>query len=114
MAKNGSSATDEREIVADDAGDDGLRSLLERGRGLADHVPDAIGEARSAVEAANGQLDLLSDRGVIAALGFSAGVTSGLIMAGASRPVLAISLLPLALTVRAALARGVRLSKLVN
>jgi hypothetical protein len=113
MAKNGSSATDERDAVAD-AVDDGFKALLERGRSVADHVPDAIEEARSAVGAAQSQLDLLSDRGVIAAVGFSAGMTSGLLLAGAPRPVLAISLLPLALTVRAALTRGVRLSRLVN
>jgi len=113
MAKNGSSATDEQEAIAD-AADDGFRTLLERGRSVADHVPDAIDEARSAVGAAQSQLDLLSDRGVIAAVGFAAGVTSGLLLAGAPRSVLAISILPLALTLRAALTRGVRLSRLVN
>ena len=111
MAKNGISA-DVSESSSDI--DEGMRSILERGRAVADHLPDAVGEARSALDAAQGQLDLLSDRGVIAAVGFCAGITTGLFLAGAPRAILALSMLPLAVTVRSALTRGVRLSRLVN
>ncbi|MGH2464027.1 MAG: hypothetical protein ACRDGI_01055 [Candidatus Limnocylindrales bacterium] len=111
MAKNGTAA-DVSEPSA--AMEDGLRSVLDRGRAVADHLPDAVGEARAALDAAQGQLDLLSDRGVIAAVGFAAGVTTGLFLAGAPRAILAVSMLPLAVTVRSALTRGVRLSRLVN
>ncbi len=113
MAKTGITTSAERESIAD-AADEGFKSLLDRGRSVADHLPDAVGDARSALDAAQGQLDLLSDRGVIAAVGFSAGVTTGLFLAGAPRLILAVSIVPLAVTVRSALTRGVRLSRLVN
>lgn len=111
MAKNGTMATD-NETTAE--AEEGFKSLLERGRSVADHLPDAVGDARSALDSAQGQLDLLSDRGVIAAVGFSAGITTGLFLAGAPRVILAVSMVPLAITVRSALTRGVRLSRLVN
>jgi hypothetical protein len=111
MAKNGTSA-DVSESSSDI--DEGMRSIIDRGRAVADHLPDAVGEARSALDAAQGQLDLLSDRGVIAAVGFCAGITTGLFLAGAPRAILAVSMLPLGVTVRSALTRGVRLSRLVN
>ena len=111
MAKNGTTA-DLSEPSADI--EEGMRSMLDRGRAVADHLPDAVAEARSALDAAQGQLDLLSDRGVIAAVGFCAGTTTGLFLAGAPRAILAISMIPLAVTVRSALTRGVRLSRLVN
>ncbi|HEY7937903.1 MAG TPA: hypothetical protein VID26_12345 [Candidatus Limnocylindrales bacterium] len=111
MAKNGTTA-DLSESSSDV--DEGFRTVLERGRSVADHLPDAVAEARSALDAAQGQLDLLSDRGVIAAVGYCAGITTGLFLAGAPRAILAISVVPLAVTVRSALTRGVRLSRLVN
>ena len=113
MAKNGTSATATSEAAAE-AVDDGVRSLLARGRTVADHLPEAVDEARSAIGAAQDQLDQLSDRGVIAAVGFTAGLSTGLFLGGAARPVVALSFLPLAFTVRSALTRGVRLSRLVQ
>jgi len=106
MAHNGHAPTAAPAAFAD-AVDDGIRTLIERGRSAADHLPDAV-------DAAQGQLDLLSDKGVIGAVGFSIGVTTGLFLAGAPRPILAISLVPLAITARAAMTRGVRLSRLVR
>jgi hypothetical protein len=106
MAKNGSAPTHEATAVGD-AVDEGIKTLIERGRAAADHLPDAV-------DAAQSQLDLLSDKGVIGAVGFSIGVTTGLFLAGAPRPILAVSMVPLAITVRAALTRGVRLSRLVR
>lgn len=106
MARNGHAPTQEGESLSD-AVDDGIKTLIERGRAAADHLPDAV-------DAAQGQLDLLSDKGVIGAVGFSIGVTTGLFLAGAPRPILAVSVIPLAITVRAALTRGVRLSRLVR
>ncbi len=106
MARNGNAPTQEGPDLGD-ALDDGIKTLIERGRAAADHLPDAV-------DAAQSQLDLLSDRGVIGAVGFSIGVTTGLFLAGAPRPILAVSLVPLAITVRAALTRGVRFSRLVR
>ena len=113
MTTNGTSATETGESFAG-AVDDGVRSLLDRGRSVADHLPDAVDDARSAIDAAQAQLDQLSDRGVIAAVGFTAGITAGLFLGGASRLILAVSILPLAFTMRTAMTRGVRLSRLVN
>ena len=113
MAKNGTAATQDHESLAE-AADDGFKTLLDRGQSVADHLPDVVDDARSALDAAQGQLDLLSDRGVIAAVGFSAGIAMGLFLAGAPRFILAVSLIPLAVTTRSALTRGVRLSRLVN
>ena len=113
MAKNDIAPTQEREPSAETA-DDGLKAFLDRGRSVADHLPDVVDDARAALDAAQGQLDLLSDRGVIAAVGFSAGIATGLFLAGAPRFILAVSMIPLAVTVRSALTRGDRLSRLVN
>ena len=106
MARNGHAPTEEPAALVDTV-DDGIRTLIERGRAAADHLPEAV-------DAAQSQLDLLSDKGVIGAVGFSIGVTTGLFLAGAPRPILAVSMVPLAITVRAALTRGVRLSRLVR
>ncbi len=113
MARNGTSAIEAGDAIAE-AADDGVRSLLDRGRSVADHLPVAVDDARSALGAAQDQFDQLSDRGVIAAVGFTAGITTGLFLAGASRLTLAASALPLAFTLRSALTRGVRLSRLVQ
>lgn len=117
MARNGTTTTSQLEPIATSV-DGGVHSLLDQGRAVADQIPGAVDEARAALNAAqeqlNGQLDGLSDRGVIAAAGFAAGVTAGLFLAGAPRVVLAVSVLPLAITVRSALNRGVRLSRLVK
>ena len=113
MARNGTSATEVGDSIGEAAGE-GVHSLLDRGRAVADHLPAAVDDARSALGAAQDQFDQLSDRGVIAAVGFTAGMMTGLFLAGAPRLVLAASALPLAFTVRSALTRGVRLSRLVN
>ena len=113
MAKNGTAPTQERETPAETA-DDGFKALLDRGRSVADQLPDVVDDARAALDAAQVQLDLLSDRGVIAAVGFAAGIATGLFLAGAPRFILAVSMIPLAVTTRSALTRGVRLSPLVN
>jgi hypothetical protein len=116
MARNGT--TTSQLEPAGDAVDGALHSLMDQGRAVADQIPGAVDEARSALNSAqgqlNGQLDGLSDRGVIAAVGFSAGVTAGLFLGGAPRIILALSVLPVALTVRSALNRGVRVSRLVK
>jgi hypothetical protein len=52
--------------------------------------------------------------GVVAALGFALGLSSGLWLAGAPRVILALSAVPAALTLRSALTRGVRPAGLVN
>jgi len=54
------------------------------------------------------------DMGVVAALGFALGVSSGLVLAGAPRVILALSAVPVALTLRSAMTRGVRPARLVN
>jgi hypothetical protein len=114
MAKNGSRGTDQAEPGVEDATDTAAASLMERGRAVADQLPDAVDGARGMIEAAQGQIDDLSDQGVIAAVAFSAGVTVGLFLAGAPRLILALALLPTAITVRSAVQRGVRPSRLVN
>ena len=106
MAHNGNAPAKESAALGD-AVDDGIKTLIERSRAAADHLPEAV-------DAAQSQLDLLSDKGVVGAVGFSLGVTTGLFLAGAPRPILAISIVPLAITVRAALTRGVRLSRLMR
>lgn len=106
MARNGHAPAQEASALGAVV-DDGIKTLIERSRAAADHLPDAV-------DAAQGQLDLLSDKGVIGAVGFSIGVTTGLFLAGAPRPILALSMVPLAITVRAAMTRGVRLSRLMR
>ena len=88
--------------------------MADRGRGVADQWPEAVDSARGMIGAAQEQVDELSDQGVIAAAAFSAGVTVGLLFAGAPRFILALALMPTALTVRSALQRGIRPSGLVN
>lgn len=99
---------------AHDTTGDAPQSLVDRGRAVADQIPGIVGSAGEVIEAASAQMDDLSDQGVIAAVALSAGVTIGLFLAGAPRPILAFALLPLAITVRAAMQRGVRVSRLIN
>lgn len=94
--------------------DEATQSLLERARSVSDQIPGAVDGARGMIEAASGQLDDLSDQGVIAALGLSAGVTIGLFLAGAPRLILALALIPAAIIIRAAMQRGVGPSRLVK
>lgn len=60
-------------------------------------------------------MDDLSDQGVITALALSSDVLIGLFLAGAPRPILVLGLLPIAITARAAMHRGFRVSsRLLN
>jgi hypothetical protein len=56
----------------------------------------------------------LSDMGIVAASGFALGVSSGLLLAGAPRAILILSMIPVALTLRSAFARGMRPARLLN
>jgi hypothetical protein len=89
-------------------------TLVDRGRAALDRVPGVADSAREALAVAQGQVNELSDMGVIAAAGFALGVSSGLLLAGAPRVILALSAIPVALTLRSAMARGVRPARLVN
>ena len=94
--------------------EDSARSLVDRGQTLIGHLPDGVHGARSAVNAASASLEELSDQGVIAAVGLSAGLTIGLLLAGAPRVVLALALVPTAITIRSAMGRGVGPARLVK
>jgi hypothetical protein len=94
--------------------DEATHSLAERGRAVADQIPGIVESASGVMEVASSQMDDLSDQGVIAAVALSSGVMIGLFLAGAPRPILALGLLPIAITARAAMQRGVRVSRLVN
>lgn len=79
----------------------------ELGRAVADRAREALTDAQNRV---NG----LSDLGVVAAAGFALGVTGSLLFAGGPRLIVACSAVPVALTVRSALGRGKRPTRLVN
>lgn len=89
-------------------------TLMDRGRAVADQWPDVVESGREVVAAAQVQVDELSDQGVMAAAAFSAGITVGLLLAGAPRLILALALVPTALTVRSAMQRGIRAFTLVS
>jgi hypothetical protein len=89
-------------------------ALVAGGRAVADRVPVVADSARGALAGAQDQVNQLSDMGVVAALGFALGVSSGLLLAGAPRVILALSAVPVALTMRSAMTRGVRPGRLVN
>lgn len=89
-------------------------SLVERGRAALDGVPAAADRARQALTGAQGQINGLSDVGVVAAAGFALGVTCGLFLGGAPRLILAISGIPVALTLQSAMSRGLRPVRLTH
>ena len=89
-------------------------TLVERGRAVLEQVPAVADSAREALADAQDHVNQLSDMGVVAALGFALGVSSGLLLAGAPRVILALSAIPVALTLRSAMTRGVRPARLVN
>jgi hypothetical protein len=93
--------------------DAATQSLRERGQAVAIQLPEAVDGVSGLIEAATAQLDDLSDQGVVAAVALAAGVMIGLLLAGTPRPILALALLPIAITGRAALQRGVRPSRLI-
>jgi hypothetical protein len=107
------------EIDVDDVPDgtamgDVADTLVARGRAVVDRVPAVADSAREALADAQDHVNQLSDMGVVAALGFALGVSSGLVLAGAPRVILALSAVPVALTLRSAMTRGVRPARLVN
>jgi hypothetical protein len=118
MAKNQTPKID----LDDDADDvpDGADSgtfadaLVDRGRAVLDRVPAVADSGRDLLADAQNQVNGLSDMGIIAASGFALGVSSGLLLAGAPRVILILSMIPVALTLRSAFARGVRPAVLVN
>jgi hypothetical protein len=114
MAKN---RPDEMEVedVPDGTATSGVAdTLIDRGRAVVDRVPAVADSAREALADAQDRVNELSDMGVVAALGFALGVSSGLLLAGAPRVILALSVVPVALTLRSAMTRGVRPARLVN
>lgn len=113
MAKNGRHTLESPEDAPASV-DAVAQTLMDRGRAVADQWPEAVDSARGMIGAAQDQVDELSDQGVIAAVGFSAGVTVGLLLAGAPRFILALALLPTAITVRSAVQRGIRPAGLMN
>jgi hypothetical protein len=113
MPKNGTSGTDQSDRIGEHV-DEAAQSLMERGRAVANQLPEAVDGARGMIEAASSQMDGLSDQGVIAAVALSAGVAIGLFLGGAPRPILVLALLPTAITARSAMQRGVRASRLIS
>lgn len=107
------------EIEVDDVTDgnpvsDVADAFVAGGRAVVDRVPAVAESARGALAGAQDQVNQLSDMGIVAALGFALGVSSGLLLAGAPRVILALSAVPVALTLRSAMTRGVRPGFLVN
>jgi hypothetical protein len=104
----GRAALDRVPEVAGGAG----RAAIGTGRVALDRVPAVAGGARDILVRAQDQVDDMSDMGVVAAAGFAVGVSFGLMMAGVPRVAVIISTIPVALTMRSALARGIRPSRL--
>lgn len=94
--------------------DQATRAVVGSGRVVADHLPGALDGARGMMASASAAIDDLSDQGVVAAMAVSAGVTLGLFLGGAPRLILALACLPLAITARSALQRGVGPARLVT
>ncbi len=113
MAKN-PRATRVDDVV--DGADSGAPAdtLVDRGRAVLDRVPDVADSTYDALAGAQDQVNRLSDMGIIAASGFALGVTSGLLLAGAPRVILILSMIPVGLTLRSAFARGMRPARLIN
>ena len=122
MAKNRTHKTDVDDVVDDDVDDapDGADigaladTLVDRGRAVLDQFPAVADSARDILAGAQDQVNGLSDMGIIAASGFALGVSSGLLLAGAPRAILVLSMIPVALTLRSAFARGMRPARLLN
>jgi hypothetical protein len=89
-------------------------TLVDRGRAVLDQFPAVADSARDALAGAQDQVNGLSDMGIVAASGFALGVSSGLLLAGAPRAILILSMIPVALTLRSAFARGMRPARLIN
>jgi len=89
-------------------------TLVEGGRAVLDQFPAVADSARDVLAGAQDQVNGLSDMGIVAASGFALGVSSGLLLAGAPRAILILSMIPVALTLRSAFARGMRPARLIN
>ena len=89
------------------------RTVIDSGRAAANQLPSAFDGARDMVGSASAAIDDFSDLGVVAATAMSAGVTLGLFLAGAPRLILALACLPMIITARSALQRGVGPAQLV-
>jgi hypothetical protein len=118
MPKNQTHKIDVDDVVDDvpDGADVGALAdtLVDRGRAVLDRVPAVADSAREVLAGAQDQVNGLSDMGIIAASGFALGVSSGLLLAGAPRAILILSMIPVALTLRSAFARGMRPARLLN
>ena len=114
MAKNTLDEIDVDDVPDGTAISDVADALVAGGRAVVDRVPAVADSAREALADAQDQVNQLSDMGVVAALGFALGVSSGLLLAGAPRVILALSAVPVALTLRSAMTRGVRPARLIN
>src|SRR5512141_3092137 len=108
---------------ADDVVDDGQAradigaladTLVDRGRAVLHRSSTVADSARGVLAGAQDQVNGLSDMGVVAASGFALGVTSALLLAGAPRAILILSMIPVALTLPSALERGMRPARLMK
>ena len=118
MAKNQTHKIDADDVVDDvpDRANIGASAdtLVDRGRAVLDQFPAVADSARDALAGAQDQVNGLSDMGIIAASGFALGVSSGLLLAGAPRAILILSMIPAGFTLWSAFARGVRPAVLIN
>jgi hypothetical protein len=118
MAKNQTSKVDADEVIDDGPARADMGALADilvgRGRAVLDQFPTVADSARGVLAGAQDQVNGLSDMDVIAASGFALGVSSGLLLAGAPRAILILSMIPVALTLRSAFERGMRPARLIN
>ena len=114
MAKNRPHGSDPDDMLD---GKDAARlaeALVDRGRAALSRLPTVADGAREALSEAQDQVDDLSDMGAVAAAAFALGVTGGLLLAGAPRPIVILSMVPVVLALRSAMVRGVRPERLMN
>src|SRR5450756_322151 len=118
MAKNQTHKIDADDVDDDvpDRADMGpfADTLVDRGRAVLDQFPAVADSARDLLAGAQNHVNGLSDMGIIAASGFALGVSSGLLLAGAPRVILILSMIPAGITLWSAFARGVRPAVLIN
>ena len=114
MPKNPAHKTNVDDVV--DGADIGASAdtLVDRGRAVLDQFPAVADSARDVLAGAQDQVNGLSDMGIVAASGFALGVSSGLLLAGAPRVILILSMIPAGFTLWSAFARGVRPAVLIN
>jgi hypothetical protein len=114
MAKNRPHEIEPDDLPDEKDAADLADTVVDRGRAILERFPTVAGGARNALSEAQDQVDELSDMGAVAAAGFALGLTGGLALAGAPRPILFLAMIPVALTLRSAMARGVRPDRLMN